>query len=346
MSTLVYQKLRFGKEATPGVGVTANMLPQSTKVSPPSPMIPGEAVDTSGGRVAVDVVNGKEHSEWSISGNLALADLAMWFSAAFGKVDIDANVLVASLDQETAYPYALTMEYGDGSSVDKAANCRMIQLGLQLTPNQLGTFSGSLMGGKLVDGASPSSATKLPQLMAGPKGVSLWISPTVAGLTTGGNQLTKAKGLVDLSFNVGPLHDPLYTISEDDDVAEFVEVKPSIQAPITLLRSSSILTDAMTQLRAGTLMYARILAKGPTVSSVQSLMDIRFPFKWMSPAGAENQGKYARNLVMQAIYDGSGGSYLGTACQASFTGAWIGTEFGTGGAFESVAGSVDTTPGL
>jgi hypothetical protein len=343
MSTLVYNKLRFGKESTPGTGVSAIIHPQSTKVAPPNPMVPGEVTDTSGGRVAVDVVNGKEHSEWAISGQLALADLAFWFSAAFGKVDIDSNVLIASLDQETAYPYALTMEYGNQSTVDKAANCRMVSLGLQLTPNSLGSFSGSLVGGKLTDGASPSSATKLPQLMAGPKGVSLWISTTAAGLTTSGNQLTKAKGLVDLSFNVGPLHDPLFTISEDDEVADFVEVKPSITAPITLLRSSSILTDAMTQMRAGTLMYARILAKGPTVSSVQSLMDIRFPFKWMSPAGSENQGKYARNLVMQALYDAPSGG-LGTACQATFTAAWIGTEFGTGGAFEDITEFVDTTP--
>ncbi len=344
MSTLVYNKLKIGKETTPGTGVTALMQPQSTKVAPPNPMVPGEVTDTSGGRVAVDVVNGKEHSEWALSGGLALADLAIWFSAAFGKVDVDSNVLVASLDQDTAYPYSMTMEYGNATTVDKALNCRMVQLGLQLTPNALGSFSASLIGGILTDGASPSSATKLPQLMAGPKGVSLWISTTAAGLTTSGNQVINTEGLLDLSFNVGPLHDPLFTVSEDSAVTDFIETKPSVSANITMIRDSALMADCMTQLRAGTLMYARILAKGPTISSVQSLMDIRFPFKFMSPAGAENQGKYARTLVMQALYDGSGGSYLGTACQASFTAYWIGIEFGSGGAFE--AAPVDTTPGV
>ena len=342
MSTLVYNKLRFGIETTPGTGVAATYLPQSTKVAPPTPVVPGEVTDTSGGRVAVDVVNGKEASEWSISGGLALADLAMWFSAAFGKVDIDSNVLVASLDQDVAYPYAMTMEYGNSSTVDKAPNCRMMNLSLSLAPNQLGTFSGTLMGSTLQDGASPSSATALPQLMAGPKGHSLWISTTAAGLTTSGNQVIASEGLLDLSFSVGPLHDPLYTISEDSAVTDFIEAKPSITANITMVRDSALMSDCMTQLRAGTLMYARILAKGPTVSSVQSLMDIRFPFKWMSPGGTENQGKYARSLVMQALYDGSGGSFLGTACQASFTAAWIGTGFGSGGTWETV--DPDTTP--
>lgn len=346
MSTLVYNKLRFGKEVTPGTGVAAIFQPQSTKVSPPSPMVPSEVTDSDGGRAAVDVVVGKESSEWSISGGLALADLAMWFSAAFGWVDIDANVLVAKLDQETAYPYALSMEYGNQATVDKASNCRMVNLGLQLSPNSLGSFSGSLIGGALTDGGAPSTATKLPQLMAGPKGVSLWISPTAAGLTTVGNQITAAKGLVDLSFNVGPLHNPLYTISEDAAVADFVETKPSIQAPITLIRDSSLMAGFMANLRAGDLMYARILAKGPTVSAVQSTMDIRFPFKFMTPAGTENQGKYARSLIMQALFDGTGGAFLGTACQATFTAAWIGTEFGAGGAFNSVATSVDSTPGV
>ncbi|CAB4139034.1 hypothetical protein UFOVP349_7 [uncultured Caudovirales phage] len=345
MSTLVYNKLRFGKESTPGTGVAAIIQPQSTRVSPPNPMVPSEVTESDGGRVGVDVITGKEHSEWAISGGLALADLAFWFSAAFGKVDIDANVLVASLDQETAFPYALTMEYGNQSTVDKAPNCRMTSLGLQLPPNSLGSFSGSLIGGKLEDGASPSSATKLPQLMAGPKGVSLWISTTAAGLTTSGNQVIASEGLLDLSFNVGPLHDPLFTVSEDDSVADFVETKPSITANITMIRNSALMSDCMTQLRAGTLMYARILAKGPTVSSVQSLMDIRFPFKFMSPAGSENQGKYARSLVMQALYDAPSGG-LGTACQATFTGAWIGTEFGAGGAFNGIASAVDTTPGV
>ncbi len=342
MSTLVFNRLRIGKESTPGTGVTADMQPQSTKVAPPNPMVPGEVTDTSGGRVAVDVINGKEHSEWAISGGLALADLAMWFAAAFGKVNISGDVLTASLDQETAYPYAMTMEYGNGSTVDKAAGCRMVSLGLQLPPNALGSFSGTLIGGKLEDGASPSSATKIPQLMAGPKGVSLWISTTASGLTTSGNQVIKSEGLLDLAFNVGPLHDPLFTVSEDDAVTEFVETKPSITANVTFIRNSSLMSDAMTALRAGTLLYGRILAKGPTVNTVQSLMDIRFPFKWMSPAAAENQGKYARNLVMQAVYDGSGGSFLGTACQAAFTGDWIGDAFGSGGTWES--GGFDTVP--
>ena len=171
MSTLVYNKLRIAKESTPGTGVAADMQPQSTKIAPPNPMVPSEVTDSSGGRAALDVVTGKEHSEWAISGGLALADLAMWFAAAFGKVNISGDVLTASLDQETAYPYAMTMEYGNGSTVDKAAGCRMVSLGLQLPPNSLGSFSGSLIGGKLEDGASPTSATKIPQLMAGPKGV-------------------------------------------------------------------------------------------------------------------------------------------------------------------------------
>lgn len=345
MRPSVYEYLQIGKESTPGTGVAANVQPQSTKVAPPNPVVPSEVTDTSGGRAAVDVICGKEHSEWNISGNLALADLAYWFSAAFGRVDIDSNVLVAKLDQDTAYPFALTMEYGNSSLVDKAANCRMMNLGLQLTPNQIGTFSGSLMGAALTDGATrTSSPTKLPQLMAGPKGVSLWISTTASGLTTGGNQILAASGLVDLSFNVGPLHEGVFTVSEDSGLADFVEVKPSISANITLVRDSSLLSGYMSNLRAGDLLYARILAKGPTVSSVQSLMDIRFPFKFREPAGAENQGNYARSLTMQALYDGSGGSYLGTACQATFTAAWIGSLFGSGGALESYV--PDTTPGV
>lgn len=344
MRPSVYEYLQIGKETTPGTAVDANVRPRGTRVAPPRPVVPTEVVGDAGGRADSDLVLLKESSEWNISGDLSLADLAYWFSGLLGKVDIDSNVLVAKLDQDTAYPYSFTMEFGNGSLVEKAANCRLMNLSLSLPPNQLGTFQGTLMGGKLEDGATrTASPVPLKREKAGPKGVSLWIASTASGLTTSDNQVIASEGLLDLGLTIGPMVEPLYTVAESDQVSDFPDVKPSIAANVTFSRDSSLLSGFMTGLRAGTLYYARILAKGPTVSSVQSVMDIRFPFKFREPAGSENQNVYSRDLVMQALYDGDAGSPLGTAFQVSFTAAWIGTDFGSGGALEG--DTLDTTEG-
>jgi hypothetical protein len=341
----IFENLQIGKEATPGTAVGADIQPLSTMIMPTTVM-PSEDVQASGQRADVDVINGKEHTEADISGKLSLVDLFFWFGSALGRTNVAGNVGVIDLDQEKAYPVAYTVEYGSAAGLFKFPGAQVSELSLSLTPNQIGTFQGKMIGGKSVEtGARTASPNRLSVQHAGPKQVSVWIADTAAALANAGSELKAADGLLDAQFTLSNLVEPVFTVSEDDTFAFLSETKPTVSTKLTMVRSGAKFTQYMADLRSGALKYLRILAKGPTVGGVQSLMEVITPFKFREPAASENQGQFCGDLVAHAVYDGSAAAPLGTALRVRFTGAWVGASgagsLGVSGRFDNDSATTD-----
>jgi hypothetical protein len=312
---IIYSGVQIGPEVTPATAVAANIKLLSTTVMP-VPEAPSEEVTATGQRADTDVIVGKHSSRVEISGKANATDLMYWFASALGPAVLDGNAATMQLDQDSASSVSYTLEYGDGSNICKLAGARVVSLNVGLSPNAAPTFSGSLVAQNFVEtGSMTASPTEQGKVHFGPRKVAVFVHTTTAGLTDNSNKLSDDE-LLAFDFGIDSLADPVFGIEDTESWAFITDSKPSIGANMSLVRGAKARTY-YTAMLAHTQYYARILMTEGT-----STLDIRFPFKFTSPGGSDQQGQYCADYRLSANYDGASG--LGTALKVVFTSGWVG----------------------
>jgi hypothetical protein len=206
--------------------------------------------------------------------------------------------------------YSIEMGNEDGQS--RFANARLTAMTLTLYENKAPTFTGTLFGGKYEeDGVVlTASPTRIPTAPVGPKKVSVYIATTAAGLNAGGAKLNNGM-LLDCSLTIGDMAEQVYGIEDVESFSGVVEKKPSVVMKMTFEQNSRAIAW-MANLRAGTIMYARIRLGGPTIGGQPSSIDFDFPFQFREPDRGETRNVLSGSLDCRACYDGEGAGKLGS----------------------------------
>lgn len=157
-------------------------------------------------------------------------------------------------------PKTFTVEQGSAARAAKSSGLLITDTTMEFSRSEV-TLSGSAIGKALVDGITmTASPTQLPQVPVRPTEMSFYADATAAALGT--TKLTRAiKGSFELSSRYGPLW---VVDAALPSYAATVETEPTLQGTMLQVMDAEGMAH-LTRLRAGTTMFFRFAAIGPSI---------------------------------------------------------------------------------
>lgn len=157
-------------------------------------------------------------------------------------------------------PKTFTVEQGSAVRAARSAGLLISDTTMEFSRSEV-TLSGSAIGKAISDGiVMTPTPTQLPQVPVRPTEMSFYADTTAAGLGT--TKLTRAiKGSFELSSRYGPLW---VVDAALPSYAATVETEPTMQGTLLQVMDTEGMAN-LTRLRAGTTMFFRFAAIGPSI---------------------------------------------------------------------------------
>ena len=237
----IFETLQVGIEdaAAPGTPVAANLKFPHTKMMPKL-SVPTEDVNEQGGKGPTDVIVGKEMTTFTGTGMVNAGDLLYFVASAITRPTFAANVGTMQVNQYGPDDkLTMTFEMGGERGRSRTAGVQVKSVEIKLSPDKAPNYTVNLFGRKFDETivALTTNPTRLLTSPFGPKGVSVYIADTLAGLDTATNKLDKAM-LLDATLKIENMVSELFGIEDTDTYTDTVEDKPAVSLAITVQQNS------------------------------------------------------------------------------------------------------------
>jgi len=307
----VSQAVQLGVESTPGTSVAANKLLNSMELSlSANPEM--QRFRPMGSKYPTIIVPGREWATGSVSGKLSYSEViyalssAVNYSAAVQQGATTAYLWTFLPNARTEDTYkTYTVEQGSSARAHKSTFVVFNEWGFSWSRTSA-DVSGSLIGQLISDGitltGSPSAVEERPVI---PNEIDVFIDPTSAALGT-----TKMTRVLSGSFSIGTRYSMVWpTDSSKQSFAALVEIEPVTQLTM-LVEADAQGMALLTQARAGTTQFARVVATSPLLAGTA------FPYKFQLDAAikvsdigdfSDSDGVYALEFTFDCVYDATWG---------------------------------------
>lgn len=302
----ISQVVQWGVESTPGTSVAANR-------KLPSLALAGGIRQTmqtfrgAGAKYPAVAAQGKEWSEWALSGPATFEELVYPLSSVLmtpTPVQMAATPAYAwdfapsSVSEDTVKTF--TIEQGSGVRAHKFTNALASEFGLNFTREEV-TVSGRMIGRQLQDGvtltAGPTEVGIVPVL---PAQVSVYLDSTNAALGT-----TKLLRALQAEWSMQNRFAPVWPLdAAQSSFAATVENEPGNTVRL-LLEADAAGMARVPVMRAGTTEFLRIEAVGATISGANTyLLRLDFAVKWTEVDDfSDEDGVYAIRYTGTVVHD-------------------------------------------
>jgi hypothetical protein len=320
----ILQINQFGLEAPGayGVAVPADKQLLSLRLEL-TPQIPTTKVLAQGSKSAVGMVIGKEHSEFAVSGMAALNDLAYLFSMCLGEPTITTPATGVTARQLEYIPSttqpdtfnSFTIEKGDSFGARRVAGVLCDSLSLAFVPDRSVDMTGTLLGKEREGGITlTASPTVVPLIPLDPRGVSIFIADTEAGLAAGQVRPLEA------TFRLADRHTPVFTL--DDSEPSFEDTVERELAPEgqIIVRSDTDADAYLDNLRGADLLFIRYQWTGDIIElALPYRIQIEMPFRFMTPTEGERSDAHVQTFDLAGMDDATFGSSVRVRIQSILT---------------------------
>jgi hypothetical protein len=305
---LVFQNLNLGVETTPGtpVAVTKRLPCIYAEVTPD---IPVRLFRPQGMRFGQDTTLEKEMSGFRYEGAFGFNDLTYILSSLLGVATGTWTFLPAPFAPDTVKAY--TFGIGTAAAAEGFSYGIFNSLSARFSKTEA-SLSGDGFGKKIDEAFSVGAVTDLVKSPASPKKVSVYLASSTAGLAAG--KLTRC---LSVEWYVRNMFGQLFTLDEaEDSFSNKVNLAPEIGMNIVLAHDS-VSKGVITDMRAQTQKFARIIVNGRTIGAGPGAYkaQITMPIFAIEPRPSNEQGVVGRSYNFAADYE----SGLGSAIEVVLT---------------------------
>jgi hypothetical protein len=302
------QGVQVGVEVTPGTTVAANKkfisigIESAIKIDP-------QRFRPMGQKFASQVVPGKEWVEANIDGVGSYTEV-IWFLSSLLVTPSAPATLDTSAKKWTFTPSAtaedtvktLTVEQGGVVRAHKFGYGLVTELEFKFNRDTV-AISGSMIGQRITDSitltAGPTTPPEVPII---PTEVDVYVDPTSGALGT-----TKLTRCLEATVSIGDRFNPVWVLnSANTSFVAHVENEPKAEAKL-LLEADSVGMGILTNMRAGSTQFLRVLATsatlaGATTQKYSLQIDAAIKVKDVSDFSDED-GVYAIEWTFEIVYD-------------------------------------------
>lgn len=313
----VAQRVQIGKETVAGTVVPANKSLGSLGLGI-SPTVENTIFRPKGNKYPTIVTPNKEWATVSLEGQPTYQEVVYPLAGILGTPVITpvagstgAHSWVFSPKSEGAdVPQTYTVEVGDGTTTERVAHTLFRDWGMELSRSEL-SMDGEGFGMRMEKGvtqtASPTPVAAALEVIQ-PGQVCVYVSDTVAGLSTVGN---RQGTLLAVNVAMSGRFDPVWYLN--CTLASFGSYVETPEPDFTLEFTSEANAAGLAwidQFRAGSTKFVRVEAKGAQIGAgpAVSRLTMDFAVKVAEPGALDDEdGIYAIAPTLQVVHDATWG---------------------------------------